>query len=243
MQSANTGHVGKAGVRILRHTLQEEARVRYREAILNAAESVILSRGYHAAKMTEIAEATGVSVGTLYNYFDSKEAVLIALAEYHQTRFVEFVSRPFNSDHPLTQIRELIARSAEFVESNGTLFSLYVQWKFGDGSLSRSMPPRVELAKEKLTEMVEELLEKARSMGCIRQDISIERMVWSLLTPLEALLWDWWHNPNSYSFAKRGQEIAALFLEGAMQTSEDAACAVTPAMPAVAVACGKESTL
>jgi AcrR family transcriptional regulator len=49
------------------------------EAILAAAEQTLSERGLKAAGMGEIAACAGVSVGTLYNYFEDKDALLGAL--------------------------------------------------------------------------------------------------------------------------------------------------------------------
>jgi AcrR family transcriptional regulator len=49
-----------------------------REAILNVAAEVFFEDGYQAASMSEIAARVGGSKGTLYNYFDSKEALFEA---------------------------------------------------------------------------------------------------------------------------------------------------------------------
>jgi AcrR family transcriptional regulator len=52
---------------------------RTRERILKAAREVFARDGYVDARMSDIAETTGVSNGALYRYFDSKDAVLSAL--------------------------------------------------------------------------------------------------------------------------------------------------------------------
>jgi len=57
-----------------RKAKQERARLTL-EAILEAAARVLLERGYGGATTNRIAEAAGVSVGTLYEYFANKEAV------------------------------------------------------------------------------------------------------------------------------------------------------------------------
>jgi len=49
-----------------------------REAILSVAAEVFFEDGYQAASMSEIAARVGGSKGTLYNYFDSKEALFEA---------------------------------------------------------------------------------------------------------------------------------------------------------------------
>jgi AcrR family transcriptional regulator len=50
-------------------------------AILEAAEQVFADRGLHAAHMGEIAARAGVAVGTLYNHFEDREALLTGLIE------------------------------------------------------------------------------------------------------------------------------------------------------------------
>jgi TetR/AcrR family fatty acid metabolism transcriptional regulator len=50
-----------------------------RAQILDAAATVFAEKGFHRATTKEIARAAGVSEGTIYNYFESKEDLLIGL--------------------------------------------------------------------------------------------------------------------------------------------------------------------
>jgi AcrR family transcriptional regulator len=49
--------------------------------ILNAAEQVFTKKGLDLARMDDIAEETGLSKGTLYLYFKSKEELIIAILD------------------------------------------------------------------------------------------------------------------------------------------------------------------
>jgi AcrR family transcriptional regulator len=53
------------------------------EAILEAAAQVFERHGYAAGTTNRIAERAGVSIGTLYQYFPNKDAVLVALVHQH----------------------------------------------------------------------------------------------------------------------------------------------------------------
>jgi AcrR family transcriptional regulator len=53
---------------------------RTREVLLAAAQEVFWAKGYVDARVADIVEQAGVSHGSFYTYFDSKEAVLKALA-------------------------------------------------------------------------------------------------------------------------------------------------------------------
>ena len=59
-----------------------EARNRlYREHILEAAERVFARRGFENAKLQEISELAGLSMGTIYSIFSSKEELFAALLD------------------------------------------------------------------------------------------------------------------------------------------------------------------
>jgi AcrR family transcriptional regulator len=52
-------------------------------AILEAAARVFAAHGYAAGTTNRIADAAGVSIGSLYEYFPNKDAILVALMERH----------------------------------------------------------------------------------------------------------------------------------------------------------------
>ena len=56
------------------------------DAIVKATARVLVEEGYDRASTNRIAHAAGVSIGSLYQYFPSKEALVAALVESHQSR-------------------------------------------------------------------------------------------------------------------------------------------------------------
>ncbi|NUO52659.1 MAG: TetR/AcrR family transcriptional regulator [Polyangiaceae bacterium] len=52
-------------------------------AILDATAEAIAEHGFERANVNEIAERAGVSIGSLYQYFPNKEALLVQLIEQH----------------------------------------------------------------------------------------------------------------------------------------------------------------
>lgn len=59
----------------------ERVRAERREQILAAAGACFALRGYHATTMADVAARAGVSKGTPYLYFPSKQALFVALHE------------------------------------------------------------------------------------------------------------------------------------------------------------------
>jgi AcrR family transcriptional regulator len=63
------------------------------DAILDATARVLCTTGYDRASTNRIALAAGVSVGSLYQYFPSKEALVAALVERHTAEMTALVRR------------------------------------------------------------------------------------------------------------------------------------------------------
>ncbi len=57
-----------------------------RQRILTAAAHVFAEHGYAAGTTNRIAERAGVSIGSLYQYFPGKDAILVALVDEHLAR-------------------------------------------------------------------------------------------------------------------------------------------------------------
>jgi AcrR family transcriptional regulator len=71
--------IALADARGLPSPTEESAENAKRRQILEGARQVFLARGFDGASMGEIAKVAGVSKGTLYVYFDSKESLFAAL--------------------------------------------------------------------------------------------------------------------------------------------------------------------
>ncbi|TKA06403.1 TetR/AcrR family transcriptional regulator [Actinacidiphila oryziradicis] len=52
-----------------------------RNAIIEGAKAVFAAQGFTETSMADIVRAAGVATGTVYRYFDSKEAVVMAVSE------------------------------------------------------------------------------------------------------------------------------------------------------------------
>ncbi len=100
-----------------KHYDEERAAARRRQ-VLDAAEECFVRGGFHSTGMAEISRASGMSVGHIYNYFDNKESVIIALVDREMmkvlTRFREIGSgRERFVEELKTVLRERIAEDSD----------------------------------------------------------------------------------------------------------------------------------
>jgi AcrR family transcriptional regulator len=61
------------------------------DALVEATARILVREGFDKASTNRIAEVAGVSVGSLYQYFPSKEALVVAVAERHQQEIMQTV--------------------------------------------------------------------------------------------------------------------------------------------------------
>lgn len=70
------------------------------DAIVQATARVLVEDGYDRASTNRIAVAAGVSIGSLYQYFPSKEALVSALVDEHVSRMLTTVGHALGSSAP-----------------------------------------------------------------------------------------------------------------------------------------------
>ncbi|WP_047865859.1 TetR/AcrR family transcriptional regulator [Rubrobacter aplysinae] len=128
-----------------------------RERILETARAVFVEDGYDGARMTRIASGAGVAVGTLYLYFDSKDALAVALTDQffekvsHRVkpmladlsspesigRIVDSALEIASEERDLFKIERLPERSAHsFREEMARVFSERLQSQIGSGAIN-----------------------------------------------------------------------------------------------------------
>lgn len=82
-----------------------------RDAILKATLLLVNSNGFHAAPMSKIATEAGVSAGTIYLYFQSKEDLVNTLYRELKAKFASKSFVGFSADAPVKKGFEVIWRN------------------------------------------------------------------------------------------------------------------------------------
>src|SRR5215468_399334 len=75
-----------------KHASQERSRATV-DALIEATARILVREGFDHASTNRIAEQAGVSVGSLYQYFPSKEALVAAVIDRHHQELMQVVRR------------------------------------------------------------------------------------------------------------------------------------------------------
>ncbi|WP_053850994.1 TetR/AcrR family transcriptional regulator [Streptomyces sp. NRRL B-24085] len=142
-----------------------------KEKILGAARSLIEGRGYSALGVAEICKAAGVPKGSFYYFFESKEALALAVVDEHwAAQRAEWQSALGADTDPLRRLRALFelteAGQRAVQEGRGTVAGCLF------GNLALELSNHAEPVRGRLQEifdaqvdMVEAVVAEARERG------------------------------------------------------------------------------
>ena len=82
------------------------AKLKTRDQILNAAETLFMSKGYDKTSINDIQKVVGIARGTLYHHFNSKEEIMDVIIE-RKARIVIDRAKEVVQDEGLTAVEKL----------------------------------------------------------------------------------------------------------------------------------------
>ena len=173
--------------------------------ILAATARILERRGYGALTTNEIARVAGVGIGSLYQYFESKEAIVEALQEEHFAA----MGRPF-----LARMEEL--ESAPLDELVGGLATLMRTSELLNSPLSKALLAVPRRGKPKavlhLEQRCAEILHACLMRLAPKADAAALRIpVFLVVQTVEALIISTsQHRPRGLSRQRFTEELAAI---------------------------------
>ena len=156
---------------------RERRSAELRERLFRSALSLFASKGYAETTVWDITEAADVGKGTFFNYFPSKEHILMAFGEMQLGRLEAVVCEAEQSDLPMRDVmRMLVMRMTEEPIRQPAIVRALLQ-----ANLS-SVPVRGEMVRihDRNRALLGRLIRHGQERGEIRNDLPAEEIaqVW-----------------------------------------------------------------
>jgi AcrR family transcriptional regulator len=147
--------------------MHNDRRIRRADAILDAASAAFEELGFEGTRVEEIAERADIAAGTVYNYFTSKEGVILALARRYADETVvlreALVEDPPNDPLLALDSYNAVALDNSLHHLNKPLWRRVLSASFADGGhLSSIVPGLDELLLGQVTRMLQILQNRGR---------------------------------------------------------------------------------
>ncbi len=185
----------------------------YRELILDAADDLFREGEYERVKMSEIAEAAGVAKGTLYNYFDSKEAVFGALAQRWRECLTAELEQAVAGKQGIAAFRSLLCTALKHVEDNAEMINVYAA-ATGLAVAPAADPGKAE-GERRFTALGRRFLQEAVDAGELRGDLGVEFISNAVHGMTHMVVERWRTEGQPAGLADQAALVMELFLSGA----------------------------
>jgi len=149
-------------------TLRKRLREETARAILDSAERAIGDEGLQTARMENIAAGAGVSVGTLYNHFEDRNALVQALFDSRAARLRELLVetlRAVDGRPASEQVGAMLRAVRSHAREHGRFFTALMAEHQGPSALR---PPTA--ARAFLSARATELISRGIAGGEFRED-------------------------------------------------------------------------
>lgn len=137
-----------------------------RTQILMGAAQVFSQKGYHKATTKEVAQAAGVSEGTIYNYFNSKRDLLVAMVELFATTSFKDIVLDHPPDDPRAFLKILLHDRYQLIQERGHIITPLIAEIFSDADLRQAVYNQI---LKPVAALVEQYLQKQMEAGQLRR--------------------------------------------------------------------------
>jgi AcrR family transcriptional regulator len=184
-----------------------------KKQILEAAISVFAKLGFHKARMDDISEASGLSKGALYWYFDSKDDIITNIMEYvFGSSFKELNSLPTPDGNIRKHLVAMLSNSMEdaikMLEIRPIIFEFFAH-AFQDGIIQQTLRDYFRY----YTQQMIPLIQQGIDTGEFRQ-IDAYPAALALGSIFEGIILLWMYDPHSVDIDLHFRIALNLLLDG-----------------------------
>jgi AcrR family transcriptional regulator len=199
-----------------------------RRQILDAAISVFATRGFHACRVSDVADEAGVAYGLVYHYFDSKEEIL-------NTLFTERWQIMLDAIAEIDRRQEIPARDKLYLVASFIIDSyrhepdlmkvIIVEVTRAANSFGRAHLAKIREAYD----MIGQIVEGAQRDGVFKPDISADFAALMFYGAIEQLLSGWIFDviPQSEEDFEQAKSLVVEAICGGLEMPSAQAAAVS----------------
>jgi TetR/AcrR family fatty acid metabolism transcriptional regulator len=186
--------------------------------ILTAAIDVFAERGFHNARIADVAKKAGVADGTIYLYFRNKEELLLTIFEEKMGQLIAGVRAAIAPvSDPMEKLRVFARHHFEQVAAQRTLAEvLQVELRLSNKFLKEYRP-------EKLWEylgLISSFVKEGQEQGTVRPELDAYVVSWAFFGSLDELAMQWiLQRRPRFSLESTAETVADVFIRGILVPS------------------------
>ena len=195
-------------------TAREAGGADKRERICEAAVAVFAEKGFHAARVSDIAKRAGVADGTIYLYFRAKEDLLITIFEEKMTMLLGGLHDAVDDmSDPREKLHGFAQHHFSQLQLHPDLAQVFqVEVRQSHQFLTDYRPVKLW----DYLEIVAQLVREGQEQGLFRDEIDPFVAKWAFFGALDqiSLQWTLSKHRDRFNLTLAATQVASLFIDG-----------------------------
>lgn len=197
---------------------REKRKLQLRDEILDVALELFAEKDFYAVTMQEVADRAEVGVGTLYNFFASKEDLYEQLVLEHARTVFSALHRLVadGGKDPLKALADYVASGWRMLSSDSRVLKIFLAVTQGaQFSVRLRLDPEIRQEYEVLTVDLTSLMDRAIAEKIFRP-VGARNLALMLQGISHSFFLNWLRNPDPAAVAANVDMILDLFCHGAL---------------------------
>ena len=195
--------------------LREKKKIETKNKIFEVAGRLFKEKGFESTSIDEITEEAGIGKGTFFNYFPTKEALLLYFGEQRDELIYSSIENELGiSCSTRDKIKNLLAFLAENYEKDKELTKLLVFEHIKHIRFTGLKSDEDKKRRYRLIKILSDLLEEGVRAGDVRNTIDVKKATETLIAIHLFSLMAWLKSESDYSFSRDISEKIDLVFEG-----------------------------
>lgn len=185
--------------------------------IIDAATKIFAKKGFHQAKISEIAREAQIADGTIYIYFENKDDILISLFEEQMNAVLDnMVEKISEQNNPIKKLEKFALTHLQLIEQNKNLAEII------QVEIRQSSKFMKEYKNEKFAQyldLIGDIIQEGQEKGIFKKDVIPGVAKRAYFGALDEMSRFWvLSSRKRYDIKTSAKQISGYFLYGMMES-------------------------
>lgn len=195
---------------------KEREQTRHRQEILTAAENVFVRKGFFNTTMNEIARAAEFGVGTIYQYFSSKEELYTTLILERTDEIMDaLILSARKAPDPIGKIKTLINEQLKIFDANKgfiRLMAAEIDTPTSPEETRSRLRSEIDSTYERFLEAIEKIFSEGIKLGVFR-NFPPRKMTVALQGIVTGFVSEWYRSGFQEKLSDNSDLILKIFFD------------------------------
>jgi TetR/AcrR family fatty acid metabolism transcriptional regulator len=184
-----------------------------KDQIIEAAVDVFAEKGFFNAKVTDVAKKAKVADGTIYNYFKSKDDLLINLFEIKMEGILtQFKKKIVETNDPVENLKEFVTLHFNIIKNDKKLAEVF------QVELRQSTKFLKNYHNQKFTEylnIIADIIDRGKKAGFFRESINTQLIKLLIFGSIDEIARQWILGAEKkYSIHEAAEQVFEVLVGG-----------------------------